>query len=104
MRVFDFDNTLYDGESIFDVFMYFLKKDFKTIIRFAPKFIRDFIRYKFDKITVEEAMESYGKAFKEYCQNYDNIYDEFHSFSALLSLILIYRNKKSPQKSAVISY
>ena len=80
MRVFDFDNTLYDGESIMDIFLYFLKKDFKTIIRFAPKFIRDFIRYKFDKITVEEAMESYGKAFKEYCGKYDNIYDEFEKF------------------------
>ena len=42
MRVFDFDNTIYDGESIFDVFLYFLKKDFKTIIRFAPKFIKDY--------------------------------------------------------------
>ena len=80
MRVFDFDNTIYDGESIFDVFLYFLKKDFKNIIRYAPKFIKDFIRYKFDKITVDEAMASYGAAFKEYCQKYDNIYDEFEKF------------------------
>ncbi len=80
MRVFDFDNTLYDGESIMDIFLYFLKKDFKTIIKFAPKFIKDFIRYKFDKITVEEAMSSYGAAFKEYCQKYSDIYNEFEIF------------------------
>ena len=63
-----------------DVFLYFLKKDFKTIAKFAPKFIKDFIRYKSDKITVDEAMASYGAAFKEYCQKYDNIYDEFEKF------------------------
>ncbi len=80
MRVFDFDNTLYDGESIMDIFLYFLKKDTKNIIKYAPKFIRDFIRYKFDRITVEEALESYGQAFKEYCLNYDNIYAEFEKF------------------------
>ena len=80
MRVFDFDNTIYDGESIMDVFLYFLKKDFKTIIKYAPKFIKDFIRYKFDKITVEEAMQSYGTAFKQYCESFENIYDEFEKF------------------------
>ncbi len=80
MRVFDFDNTIYDGESIMDIFLYFFKKDTKTIIKIAPKFIRDFIRYKFDKITVQEAMESYGKVFKDYCQKYDNINDEFERF------------------------
>lgn len=80
MRVFDFDNTIYDGESIMDVFLYFLKKDFKTIIRYAPKFIKDFVRYKLDKITVDEAMASYGAAFKEYCQKYDNIHKEFENF------------------------
>ena len=80
MRVFDFDNTLYDGETIMDAFLYFLKKDTKNVVKYAPKFIRDFIRYKFDKITVEEALDSYGQAFKEYCLSYDNIYDEFELF------------------------
>jgi hypothetical protein len=80
MNVYDFDNTIYDGESIFDIFLYFLKKDFKNIIKYAPKFIKDFIRYKFDKITVDEAMASYGAAFKDYCQKYDNINDEFEKF------------------------
>ena len=27
MRVFDFDNTIYDGESGMDLFLYFFKKD-----------------------------------------------------------------------------
>ncbi len=80
MRVFDFDNTIYDGESIMDIFLYFLKKDTKTILKFAPKFIKDFVRYKLDKITVQEAMESYGAAFKQYCQKYDNITQEFEIF------------------------
>lgn len=80
MRVFDFDNTIYDGESIMDIFLYFLKKDTKTILKFAPKFIKDFIRYKFDKITVDEAMASYGKAFKAYCEKVEDIYGDFERF------------------------
>lgn len=80
MRVFDFDNTIYDGESIFDIFLYFLKKDTGSVIKIAPKFIKDFIRYKLDKITVEEAMQSYGDAFKKYCMKYDNIFEEFEKF------------------------
>lgn len=80
MRVFDFDNTIYDGESIMDIFLYFFRKDTKSIIKIAPKFIKDFIRYKFDKITVEEAMKSYGGLFKDYCLKYDNINDEFEKF------------------------
>lgn len=80
MRVFDFDNTIYDGESIMDIFLYFLKKDTKTIIRFAPQFIKDFIRYKLDKITIAEAMANYGKSFKEYCEKADDIYSDFEKF------------------------
>lgn len=33
MRVFDFDNTIYDGESGADLFLYFLKKDPKGLLK-----------------------------------------------------------------------
>ena len=33
MRVFDFDNTIYDGESGFDIFLYFLRKEPKLIAK-----------------------------------------------------------------------
>ena len=31
MNVFDFDNTIYDGESIIDFFFYYCKKDKKLL-------------------------------------------------------------------------
>ena len=48
MRVFDFDNTIYDGESPFDMFFYYLKKDFKGVFKFVPKFIQGFIKNKYN--------------------------------------------------------
>ena len=38
MNVFDFDNTIYDGESAIDFFLYYLKKDPK-LIRYLPSII-----------------------------------------------------------------
>ena len=33
VNVYDFDNTIYDGESGFDIFMFYLKKDPKEIAK-----------------------------------------------------------------------
>ncbi len=80
MRVFDFDNTIYDGESGFDIFAYFLKKDPKGLAKYAPKFLECFIKYKRQKITVEEVLNDYGLFLKEYCGRIPDIYGEFEKF------------------------
>lgn len=46
VNVYDFDNTIYDGESGFDIFMFYLKKDPKEIAKLIPRFGEAFIRYK----------------------------------------------------------
>ena len=45
MNVYDFDNTIYDGESGFDIFMFYLKKDPKEIAKLIPRFGEAFIRF-----------------------------------------------------------
>lgn len=80
MRVFDFDNTIYDGESGMDLFLYFLKKDPKGLMKYSPKFFEGFLKYKRGKITIQEVMEEYGIFLKEYCQTIDDVYHEFEKF------------------------
>lgn len=65
MNVFDFDNTIYDGESAVDFFMYYLKKD-KSLIKDIPQLIIAIIKYKAGKISIEEALNKYGKKVTEY--------------------------------------
>ena len=40
MRVFDFDNTIYDGESGLDIFLFYLKKEPKLIARRSTSYVR----------------------------------------------------------------
>ncbi len=80
MRVFDFDNTIYDGESGFDIFLHFFKKDPKGVAKFVPKFIKGFVKYKRHLITIEEVKREYAAPIKEYFKRIDNIQDEFEKF------------------------
>lgn len=80
MRVFDFDNTIYDGESGADLFLYFLKKDPKGLIKYAPKFLEGFLKYKREIITIQDVMEEYGVFLKDYCQRIPDVYAEFEAF------------------------
>ncbi len=80
MRVFDFDNTIYDGESGMDIFLYFLKKDPKGVVKFVPKFMEGFVRYKRNVITIDEVKSEYASYIKEYFEKIENILDEFETF------------------------
>lgn len=52
MNVYDFDNTIYDGESIVDFFLFCLKKDLK-LIRYLPRIIFILIKYKLNLVKIE---------------------------------------------------
>ena len=45
MNVFDFDNTIYDGESVIDFFMYYCKKD-KSLLKYIPTVMNALVKYK----------------------------------------------------------
>ncbi len=81
MRVFDFDNTIYDGESGLDLFIHFLRKDTKNVVKYIPKFFEGFIKYKKGIITIDEVINEYGAYLKDYCDNFaDNMEKEFEHF------------------------
>lgn len=81
MRVFDFDNTIYDGESGLDLFLHFLRMDTKGVFKYIPKFFRGFMKYKKGVITIDEVINKYGTFLKEYCDAFaDNMEQEFERF------------------------
>ena len=58
MNVYDFDNTIYNGDSTLDFFLFCLKKHPK-IIKYIPRQIYGFILYKSHKITKKEFKEMF---------------------------------------------
>lgn len=56
MNVYDFDNTIYDGESVLDFYIFLLKKDF-SLIKLMPKVLSVYIRYKRCIISGKELLE-----------------------------------------------
>jgi phosphoserine phosphatase len=56
VKVFDFDNTIYRGESSIDLALYMMKNNNK-IIRFVPSIFANLVKYKLCLIGMEE-MES----------------------------------------------
>ena len=56
MNVYDFDNTLYDGESSFDFFMFCLRRNPK-LIKYLGTATTCLVRYKMCRITREDFME-----------------------------------------------
>ena len=80
MNVFDFDNTIYNGESGLDIFMYFFKKDPTGVFKYAGKFMEGFIRYKRNKIQIDDVKNEYGYMLKEYLAKVENLEDELEKF------------------------
>ena len=69
MNVYDFDGTVYDGESTFDFFLYCLARRPK-LLRFLPTVVSHLIRYKRCLITREmlfAAAEKYVDAMLAVC-------------------------------------
>lgn len=55
MNVYDFDNTIYDGESVLDFYLFALKRQ-PRIISVFPKLCQMLIRYKACKISSDELL------------------------------------------------
>lgn len=79
MNVYDFDNTIYDGESVVDFFLYYCKKD-KSLIKFLPSLMLALLKYKQGKFTVEGALNKYGKQFSEFYKKNIGIGDDLIDF------------------------
>lgn len=79
MNVYDFDNTIYRGESAIDFFLYFLKRDPK-LIAYAPKVIKALAGYKAQKISIDEALAEYGALVEDYCRTIENLDEHIKNF------------------------
>ena len=63
MNVYDFDNTLYDGESGVQMFFYYLKKR-PWLVCYAPAMVAGLFQYKRHKVTIDQVPQKFGKIFK----------------------------------------
>ena len=80
MNVYDFDNTIYDGESGRDIFFYFFKLDPMGVFKYAGKFMEGFLKYKMDKIQIDDVKNEYGYMLKEYLARVDNLEEKLETF------------------------
>ena len=79
MKVFDFDNTIYDGESSFDFALYVMKKK-KSLIVHLPAILRILFLYKICKMDIEEftkRLEKYASIFLENQELIEESVEEF---------------------------
>lgn len=72
MNVFDFDNTIYDGESALDFFLYYLKRD-PLLVKYAPQVFHALYKYKKGRVSIEQAINAYGEQVGEYFKNMNNV-------------------------------
>ena len=79
MNVYDFDNTIYDGESVVDFFLYYCKKD-KSLIKELPSLLIALVKYKRGKFTIEAALSKYGGRFSQWYRSTIGIGDDLTDF------------------------
>lgn len=65
INVYDFDNTIYDGETLVDYYFFFAKHD-KRILRYLPRMLIVALKDKFHRFTVEEAVRAYASFLEGY--------------------------------------
>lgn len=79
MNVYDFDDTIYDGESALDFFFYYLKKT-PYLVKFLPKVFYALFQYKRGKMTVEQALDKYGADVEAYFRGIPDFASDVRDF------------------------
>lgn len=72
MNVYDFDNTIYDGETLVDIILYYIAHDPK-IWKYIPKLAIIAVKDACHLFTVEEAVVAYSGFLEGYYVNMKNI-------------------------------
>lgn len=65
MNVFDFDNTIYDGETLVDFILYYIKTDPK-IWKYVPKLVVIYLKDVLHLFTVDRAIREYAGFLEGY--------------------------------------
>ena len=79
MNVYDFDNTIYDGESCLDLFRFYIKKR-PELLKFLPRVLLAFTKYKMGRVTVEGALSDYGKEVESFFASIPDIHADAEEF------------------------
>lgn len=80
MNVYDFDNTIYNGESGVDLFLYYLKKDPK-LLKKLPWAVAAVSKYKSTNMTLDDALNNYAYVIEEYAaESIKDIHADVDSF------------------------
>ncbi len=74
MNVYDFDNTIYNGESALDFFWFCLKKK-PVLAKVLFPIMRDLVRYKMCRMSKEE----FGDRGAYYTESFFNLFDDIYS-------------------------
>lgn len=72
VNVYDFDNTIYDGETLVDFILYYIRRDPK-IWKYIPKLIVIAIKDGLHLFTVEEAINAYASFLEGYYVNLGDV-------------------------------
>jgi len=79
MNVYDFDNTLYNGESGVHMFFYYLKKR-PGLVRYAPQVLRGVIDYKRGRINFDQAIERVGGVLRPFLEGIEDFRADARDF------------------------
>lgn len=79
MNVYDFDNTIYDGESVFDFYLYSVRRQPKLLC-YVFVVVKAFLKYKLCRMTEEELLkiaEKYARGYLSRIRNLDFLIKDF---------------------------
>lgn len=79
MQVFDFDNTIYHGESTFDFAMFIIKRK-KSLLKHIPGILKLLIKYKKCKMNSLEFQKELEKFTSAFLENKKFIQDSVQEF------------------------
>jgi len=79
MNVYDFDETIYDGESELDFFFYYMKKK-PYLVKYIPKVFYVLVRYKLGKLTVDEIFEKYAYLVENFLKGIEDVNADAEDF------------------------
>lgn len=79
MNVYDFDNTIYDGESVFDFYMFCVRKQ-PRLAKYMFVVLKTFIKYKLCRMTIEEFIEKSEKYAFKFLSDLENLDEKIDLF------------------------
>ena len=79
MNVYDFDNTIYDGETLVDFILYYVRTD-PRIWRYVPKLLVIAFKDAFHLFTVAQALEAYASFLEGYYVKVEHIEEDVVKF------------------------